>query len=130
MRCERVVGAAFAVAAGLALLVALAPVPAIAVPMIFGLMGVASGLAGPSRDVLVKRSTPPNATGRVYGVVYSGLDAGLAIAPPIFGAAMDAQHPLWLFTMMAVFFVAALVAAMSVGVKSHPRSEQVAPAGH
>ena len=55
-------------------------------------MGFASGIAGPSRDMLVKRSTPENATGRVYGVVYSGLDIGQAIAPLIFGALMDRQH--------------------------------------
>ena len=42
------------------------------------LMGFASGMAGPSRDLLVKRSAPDNATGRVYGVVYSGLDIGQA----------------------------------------------------
>jgi FSR family fosmidomycin resistance protein-like MFS transporter len=34
----------------------------------------------------VKRSTPENATGRVYGVVYSGLDIGQAISPLVFGA--------------------------------------------
>jgi FSR family fosmidomycin resistance protein-like MFS transporter len=67
----RVVGLAFGVAA----LVALRsgwPVPALAVPVLFGVMGFASGIAGPSRDLLVKKSTPENATGRVYGVVYSG----------------------------------------------------------
>lgn len=88
-RCEKVVGAGFGVAAAIALTVAMAPVPALAVPVLFGLMGFASGIAGPSRDLLVKRSTPDNATGRVYGVVYSGLDIGQALAPLIFGALMD-----------------------------------------
>ena len=55
-------------------------------------MGFASGIAGPSRDLLVKRSTPENATGRVYGVVYSGLDIGQALAPLAFGALMDHQQ--------------------------------------
>jgi MFS family permease len=55
-------------------------------------MGFASGIAGPSRDLLVKKSTPENATGRVYGVVYSGLDIGQAIAPLIFGSLMDHQQ--------------------------------------
>ena len=107
-------------------------VPTALLVFFFALMGFGSGVAGPSRDLLVRAAAPKNATGRVYGVVYSGLDAGLAFAPPIFGAAMDAQHPLWLFTMMAVFFVAALVAAMSVGLKSksHRASEQVAQVGH
>jgi MFS family permease len=39
--------------------------------------------------MLVKRSSPENATGRVYGVVYSGLDVGQAIAPLVFGRLMD-----------------------------------------
>jgi MFS transporter, FSR family, fosmidomycin resistance protein len=52
-------------------------------------MGFASGIAGPSRDLIVKRSTPENATGRVYGIVYSGLDIGQAVSPLIFGALMD-----------------------------------------
>jgi MFS family permease len=91
-RCERIVGAGFGIAALIALWIGLAPVPALAVPALFGAMGFASGIAGPSRDLLVKKSTPENATGRVYGVVYSGLDIGQAIAPLIFGALMDHQQ--------------------------------------
>lgn len=39
------------------------------------LAGSGTGLAGPSRDMLIKRAAPPGATGRVYGTVYSGLRA-------------------------------------------------------
>ena len=88
-RCERIVGAGFGLAAAVALAIGFAHVPAAAVPALFGAMGFVSGTAGPSRDMLVKRSTPENATGRVYGVVYSGLDVGQAIAPLVFGALMD-----------------------------------------
>jgi MFS family permease len=88
-RCERVVAAGFGIAAALALAIGFAAVPSAAVPALFGAMGFASGIAAPSRDMLVKRSTPENATGRVYGVVYSGLDVGQAIAPLVFGALMD-----------------------------------------
>jgi FSR family fosmidomycin resistance protein-like MFS transporter len=62
------------------------------VPVLFGAMGFASGIAGPSRDLIVKRSTPANASGRVYGVVYSGLDIGQALAPLMFGPLMDGRH--------------------------------------
>ena len=88
-RCERVVGLGFGIAAALALLLALGNLAAWAVPVLFGLMGFASGVAGPSRDLLVKRSTPDNASGRVYGVVYAGLDIGQALAPLLFGLLMD-----------------------------------------
>ncbi|HUR90019.1 MAG TPA: MFS transporter [Ramlibacter sp.] len=91
-RCERIVGAGFGMAAAVALVIGLGHLPAIAVPVLFGAMGFASGIAGPSRDLLVKKSTPDNATGRVYGVVYSGLDIGQAIAPLFFGALMDHQN--------------------------------------
>ena len=39
-----------------------------------------TGVAGPLRDLLIKHSTPAGATGRVYGKVYSGLNAGLAVS--------------------------------------------------
>jgi MFS transporter, FSR family, fosmidomycin resistance protein len=88
-RCERIVAVGFGMAAVVALAIGLAPVPALAVPVLFGVMGFASGIAGPSRDLLVKKTTPENATGRVYGVVYSGLDIGQALSPLVFGPLMD-----------------------------------------
>ena len=91
-RCERVVGVGMGLAAGVALCVALLPIPPGWVPVMFGLMGAVSGSAGPSRDLLVKRSTPDNASGRVFGVVYSGLDLGQALAPLLFGRLMDLQQ--------------------------------------
>jgi FSR family fosmidomycin resistance protein-like MFS transporter len=111
-RCERVVGAGFGLAAVIALAIGFGPVPAMAVPVLFGAMGFASGIAGPSRDLLVKKSTPENSTGRVYGVVYSGLDIGQAIAPLVFGALMDNRnyHGVWggLVAMQALLIVSAL----------------------
>lgn len=88
-RCERIVGAGFGIAAALALVLAFADFAPVLVPVLFGAMGFASGIAGPSRDLLVKKSTPANATGRVYGVVYAGLDIGQAVAPLVFGRLMD-----------------------------------------
>ncbi len=88
-RCERIVGMGFSMAAAVALLLALGSFAAWLVPVLFGMMGFASGIAGPSRDLLVKRSTPDNASGRVYGVVYAGLDIGQAVAPLLFGTLMD-----------------------------------------
>ena len=74
------------------------------------LAGVGSGLAGPSRDMLIKQAAPPGATGRVYGMVYSGLDLGFAMAAPVFGALLDHGAP------SAVFYGSAL--ALAVGVAS------------
>jgi len=88
-RCERIMAMGMAVAAAIALAIGFAPLPALAVPALFGAMGLATGLAGPSRDLIVKRSTPDHATGRVYGVVYAGLDIGQALAAPLFGGLLD-----------------------------------------
>ena len=91
-RCERIVGVGMGLAACMALLLGFANVPAWGVPVLFGAMGFSAGIAGPSRDLLVKRSTPEHATGRVYGVVYAGLDIGQAISPLIFGLLMDQRQ--------------------------------------
>ena len=97
-RCEKIVGAGFGIAALFALTIGFAPLAPMAVPVLFAMMGVAAGVAGPSRDLIVKRAAPPNATGRVYGVVYSGLDIGQAAAPLVFGPLMDMHRPadVWL----------------------------------
>jgi MFS transporter, FSR family, fosmidomycin resistance protein len=73
------------------------------------LAGVGTGLAGPSRDMLVKQVAPPGATGRVYGMVYSGLDIGFALSAPVFGALLD--HGL----DAGVFWGAAVLMLMGVG---------------
>jgi len=101
-RCERIVGFGFGVAATIALLLGFADVPGALVPLLFGVMGIGAGLAGPSRDLLVKRSAPDNATGRVYGVVYSGLDIGQAVAPLMFGTLMDWHQPALVWLGIAV----------------------------
>jgi MFS family permease len=89
-RCARVVALGFGTAAVVALLIGFGQWSSTMVPVLFALMGIGAGIAGPSRDLLVKQATPEGATGRVYGVVYSGLDVGMSVAPALFGALMDA----------------------------------------
>ena len=113
-RSERVVGTGFAVAAGISLLLGLVPLPALAVPVLFACMGFAAGFAGPARDLLIKRSTPENASGRVYGVVYSGLDIGQAVSPLIFGLLMDQQAWRALFVGLALVQLTLVVTALRV----------------
>jgi MFS transporter, FSR family, fosmidomycin resistance protein len=119
-RCERIVGIGFGIAALIALAIGFGPVPGIAVPALFGAMGFASGIAGPSRDLIVKRSTPENASGRVYGVVYSGLDIGQACAPLLFGALMDRGNfqGVWLGLVVAQ----ALLIASAFNVRNARRT--------
>lgn len=61
--------------------------------------GFTFGMTMPSRDLVVRQATPPGATGRVFGFVYSGLDAGSAVAPVLIGLMLDhmlARETLWL----------------------------------
>jgi MFS family permease len=113
-RCERIVGAGFGAAATIALVIGFSAVPAALVPVLFGLMGFGAGIAAPSRDLLVKRSSPDNATGRVYGVVYSGLDIGQAIAPLLFGTLMDHHHPSQVWLGIAIVQVVMVGSAFRV----------------
>jgi MFS family permease len=71
--------------------------------------GLAIGVGGPSRDLMIKKATPKGATGRVYGLVYSGLDVGFALSPLLFGTFMDRG---W---YQATLLGAALVLLLSVG---------------
>ncbi len=113
-RCERIVGIGFGAAATIALLIGFVELPAMAVPVLFGAMGFGAGMAGPSRDLLVKRSAPDNATGRVYGVVYSGLDIGQAIAPLVFGTLMDLHQPSMVWLGIALVQAVLIVSAFNV----------------
>jgi len=124
-RCERVIAVAFGGAAAIALVLGFAAVPAPLVPVLFGLMGLASGIAGPSRDLIVKRASPPNATGRVYGVVYSGLDIGQAVAPLLFGTLMDHHQPALVWLGIASVQAVLIVNAFNV---RHVRRTALAPA--
>ncbi|MFM9434864.1 MFS transporter, FSR family, fosmidomycin resistance protein [Janthinobacterium sp. CG_23.3] len=115
---DRTIAVAFAVAALLALLLAAAVVPAWAAVALMGAIGFAAGIAGPSRDLMIKAAAPKHATGRVYGVVYSGLDSGLALGPLLFGALMDANRPAWVFVCIALFQGLAIVTAVGLGGKT------------
>jgi MFS family permease len=113
-RCERIVGIGFGLAALVALGLGYLHVAGWAVPVLFGLMGVVTGVAGPSRDMLVKASTPEHATGRVYGVVYSGLDIGQALAPVGVGLLMDRQQWGSVFLVLALLQGVLIVTAFNV----------------
>lgn len=114
-RAVRVAGSGFLVAAATALALALGSWTASAVLLLFAVMGFGSGIAGPSRDLLVKQATPPGATKRVYGVVYSGLDVGMTLAPLVFGAMMDAGR------YQGVWLVIALLLALLIGTAANVR---------
>ena len=112
---ERTIALAMATAATLLLLAASGVFSALLAGVVVALAGAGSGLAAPSRDMLIKRAAPPGATGRVYGTVYSGLDVGFALAAPIFGGLLDRGHPQLVFVGAAVALACGVGSAGLVG---------------
>ena len=116
---ERYVAAALSSGAALALLLSFGVLPGWLVLPIMALMGFGIGIAGPSRDLLVRNATKARlgeaAFGRVYGMVYSGLDVGLALSPIAFGLLLDNQQPKLVFGGIAITLVMAVVAAAALG---------------
>ena len=69
------------------------------------LVGFFMASTQPSRDILVRAVTPPGATGKVYGFVYSGLDLGGSLSPLLFGWMLDQHRPQWVFGAAALFML-------------------------
>jgi FSR family fosmidomycin resistance protein-like MFS transporter len=84
--------------------------------------GFAVGIGGPSRDMMIKKATPVGATGRVYGLVYSGLDTGFAISPLVFGAFMDRGWYGATLMGAAAVLLLSVVAALGVGQRTVARA--------
>jgi MFS family permease len=111
---ERVIMWAFIAAGGLSVLISFVLVSGATVLILFTLMGFGVGMAGPSRDLMIRQATPKEASGRVFGIVYSGLDLGLALGPILFGMLMDWHQESLVFVMIAVFLWASLLTANRV----------------
>jgi MFS family permease len=126
-RLERNIGVAMAVAGALLLLVASGWLPPLLALALAALAGFGTGLAGPSRDMLIKRAAPPGATGRVYGTVYSGLDVGFALAAPVFGWLLDNGRPNAVFAGAAVLLMLGVASATMVAMATRARAPVANP---
>jgi MFS transporter, FSR family, fosmidomycin resistance protein len=124
LQSERVVARAMTAAAVLLVLAATGWLGAVGTCALIASTGFAIGVGGPSRDMMIKRATPAGATGRVYGLVYSGMDVGFAIAPAAFGLLMDRGYYASVLVGAAVTLLVAVGLALGVGrqtalTKSH-----------
>jgi predicted MFS family arabinose efflux permease len=124
---ERVVAVLLVMAAAMALVLASGGVPPLTVTPLMAIFGFCTGTATPSRDLLVRRAAMDRfgqgSFGRIYGFVYSGLDAGLSVAPVVFGPLLDrGMFPSVLYGV-ALFQGLAVLAALRVG---HARMEGAA----
>ncbi len=128
VRLERVISLCLLASGALLVVVGLGLLPGMGAMVLAALAGVGTGLAGPSRDMLIKRAAPPGATGRVYGTVYSGLDLGFALSAPVFGALLDQGLVSGIFYGSAAALVLGVVSATWVGAGIAARSSRVVPA--
>ena len=88
--------------------------PLLLIVPIFVLVGFAVGSTGPSRDLIVRNSTPKGASGRVYGFVYSGLDLGAMIGPIWFGLLLDHGLARQMFFVVSGLLVVAVATVLQV----------------
>src|SRR5436305_222330 len=112
----------FAASAVFVLLVAVFPLPGVAVIVLLSAAGFFSGIIQPSRDMMVREAVPAGAAGRVFGIVTTGFNVGAAIGPIVFGLMLDHGHPAWVFALTAAFIaVPALTASWSQWRRQRPR---------
>ncbi len=126
-RHELVVGIGLAIAAALSLVFALAALPVAVLAVCASVAGFAMGATMPARDMLVRGAAPPGGTGKVFGFVYSGLDLGGALAPPLLGLLLDGGRPRLVFAVSAVAFAVAIGSAAVVGREPNAAAARARP---
>ena len=119
---ERIVSSCLSVTVMMCLLLATGLVSAEIIPFIFFALGFGYGVVAPSRDLLVKQATPKGVSGRVYGIVYSGIDLGAAVGPFIFGFFMDAGLPKALFMGISLFQIMIIPTVFKVSSSTAPKA--------
>lgn len=91
----------------------LAPGATLALALVAG-TGFCAGLIMPSRDLLVRKASPPDAVGRVFGIVTTGFNFGGMIGPLIGGMLIDGHAPAWIFYGSAAFMILTVAIALAV----------------
>src|SRR5262245_26163029 len=92
-------------------LIAFVDLGALLLVLIASLSGFASGMAMPSRDMIVRSVTPSGSFGKVFGFVTTGFHIGGMVAPLIFAQFLDHGYPRGVFLYVAA---CALVAIATV----------------
>jgi MFS family permease len=103
-----------ALAAGLTLVVATGAPPVMTLPAVMALAGFCLGATSPSRDLLVRAAAPAGASGKVYGLVYSGFDLGSAVLPLGLGWLLDRGEPRAVFVAVSAVLLLTIVTVVQV----------------
>ena len=123
-RHDVVAVAGLVTAAGFMLLLATGAVAPALLPVILAVTGFCHGATGPSRDMLVRSATPPGASGKVFGFVYSGLALGSCLTPLAFGWLLDHGDPRLLLVAVGVLMLGTIATVVQVR-----RTARIVPAG-
>lgn len=92
-RQENAAAGSLVLAAGLLIVAASGALGFAAAAVLICVTGFLMGVVGPLRDMLVRRAASAGAMGKVYGVIYSGIDVGAAVGPAVVGLCLDAGRP-------------------------------------
>jgi FSR family fosmidomycin resistance protein-like MFS transporter len=109
---------------GAALLVMVMASGALSLSLIAVMMaatGLAIGITSPSRDMIVRAATPRGSSGKVFGFVYSGLDLGSLVAPPVYGWFLDHEAPRGMFVVVAAIMVVMIFTVVQVRRRATPK---------
>jgi MFS family permease len=89
-------------------------VPLALIGVVMALTGFSMGITAPSRDMLVRAATPRGSSGKVFGFVYSGLDLGSLVAPPLYGRLLDLGEPRAMFVVIAAVMLVMILTVIQV----------------
>lgn len=119
-RHDLVVATGLLLAAALTALVGSGRLPLLLLTLAMGLVGFWLGLTSPSRDMLVRAVTPRGASGKVFGFVYSGLDLGSLLAPPVYGWLLDRHEPRAMFALAAALMLLTIATVAALRRQARP----------
>jgi FSR family fosmidomycin resistance protein-like MFS transporter len=109
-------------AATLMIVVATGALPLSLISVVMALTGFSMGITAPSRDMLVRAATPRGSSGKVFGFVYSGLDLGALVAPPVYGWLLDRREPRTMFVVIAGVMLVMITTVVQVRRRVAPRA--------
>lgn len=111
-----IVGAFVSAAAGILVATVVAPTASfVATVALFTCIGLAIGLALPSRDTFATTVAEAGSTGKSFGFFFTGLSLGAVISPALLGALIDARSVIAAFLAVVVILLvaASVIVAMS-----------------
>lgn len=98
--------------AGMLIAVIVLDVPPWSIEVVFAVfvaLGLAHGLALPSRDSLVSEFSTSDSTGKSFGFAYTGVTVGATVAPVMLGFVSDTVNNQAMYGLIGVFYAAAVL---------------------